>query len=173
MIIFVILGMWHGASWTYVIFGAMHGFYVVVNHLWRRAFPAFNRNNQRKPLWAFENICSCILTFTAVNFGFVMFRAESVSSAINIYRGMFGAGESVNFPDIPLKVVLCIGFCFALVLIPSNTLQISKSFEPYGANSELSSRYEESVFFSIFIGILLVLSVLKINKNSVFLYFQF
>ena len=49
MIIFLILGFWHGASWNYIIFGAMHGFFVVSNHLYRKLFSSTSKKYKYNP----------------------------------------------------------------------------------------------------------------------------
>jgi alginate O-acetyltransferase complex protein AlgI len=73
----LLAGLWHGAGWTFIAWGALHGLYLAVNHLWREfGFPL------ARPLgWA--------LTFTAVVVGWVIFRAETMSGALNMLSGMF------------------------------------------------------------------------------------
>ncbi len=75
---FLLGGLWHGAGWTFVIWGAMHGIALVLHRLWStRAYkmPVL-------PAWA--------LTFVFVNFAWVMFRADDVSTAARIMSGMIG-----------------------------------------------------------------------------------
>jgi alginate O-acetyltransferase complex protein AlgI len=74
----VLAGLWHGAGWTFVMWGALHGFYLAVNHVWR----ALGFGLARPLGWA--------LTFTAVVIGWVVFRAETMSAALNVLSGMIG-----------------------------------------------------------------------------------
>jgi alginate O-acetyltransferase complex protein AlgI len=76
-------GLWHGAGWTFALWGTGHGILIVTNHLWRdfRGNPA--------PTLRFRPL-SRIATFLAVSFLWVAFRAENADAMIALYRGMLG-----------------------------------------------------------------------------------
>jgi len=65
----LISGIWHGAGWTYIIWGGMHGLALVVNHLWKR-------NKLYMP-----SFFGWVITFSFVNITFVFFRSKTVSGA--------------------------------------------------------------------------------------------
>jgi alginate O-acetyltransferase complex protein AlgI len=88
MIVFLLLGLWHGANWTFVLFGAMNGIMLIINHLWRRR--SYWKRDKSKPMALSSRLAAWLFTFIGVVFSFVMFRAESVSSAIEMFRGMLG-----------------------------------------------------------------------------------
>lgn len=93
MATFVLGGLWHGASWMFVIWGAMHGVALVVHRLWRRlgrALPA-------PAAW--------LLTFLFVNAGWVFFRAESLADARRVLGGMvdFGSASGGAVASIPTE----------------------------------------------------------------------
>jgi len=88
MIVMLIGGLWHGAGWTFVIWGALHGFYIFLNHAWR-AFTERMGRDLNKKTWIGTSF-SGMITFFAVVFAWVFFRAESYDAAINILRGMLG-----------------------------------------------------------------------------------
>jgi alginate O-acetyltransferase complex protein AlgI len=71
-------GLWHGANWTFVVWGGAHGLALAVNRLW-------NSSGLRMPLFF-----DWLTTFLFVNFTWVLFRATSFSDAIKVYKGMFG-----------------------------------------------------------------------------------
>ena len=79
-------GLWHGAGWTFVIWGGLHGFYLMVNHMWRALKGQMG--------WAeggrLANAGSFVLTFLAAVVGWVFFRAEYVASAMVMLKGMLG-----------------------------------------------------------------------------------
>lgn len=81
----VIGGLWHGANWTFVLWGAFHGVLLAINHAWRRW------RGRRAPTQAgrFAGWCA---TFTAFVFGMVLFRAADVSAALNMFQAMAGFG---------------------------------------------------------------------------------
>ncbi len=76
---FLLGGLWHGAGWTFIIWGAMHGMALVIHRRWSTA----GYSMAAVPAW--------ILTFIFVNFAWVMFRAEDVDTAVRIMSGMAGA----------------------------------------------------------------------------------
>jgi D-alanyl-lipoteichoic acid acyltransferase DltB (MBOAT superfamily) len=79
-------GLWHGAGWTFVLWGALHGVYLVVHHLWRQrrgGTPADACGRLRRA-------GAVALTFVAVAAGWALFRAESVACAVRLWRGMLG-----------------------------------------------------------------------------------
>lgn len=81
-------GLWHGAGWGFVIWGALHGSYLVVNHILRRLTAPLKHPLGRRLLgaggWA--------LTFLAVVFGWVFFRATTLDGALEIAGAMLGIG---------------------------------------------------------------------------------
>ena len=74
----LIMGLWHGAGWTFVLWGGIHGLCLMVNHQWRRLGIALPR------------FLSWGLTFLCVNFAWVLFRAENLEQGANIIRSMVG-----------------------------------------------------------------------------------
>lgn len=78
MVVFVIGGLWHGAAWTFVFWGFLHGAAIITERL-------FKKTGIRLP-----KIVSWILTFGFVNTAWVFFRATTWADAIKVLKGMFG-----------------------------------------------------------------------------------
>jgi D-alanyl-lipoteichoic acid acyltransferase DltB (MBOAT superfamily) len=87
-------GLWHGAGWTYIIWGGLHGSYLVINHGWQRLHKCF----WHKPPSKFMHAFSVLITFLAVVVAWVVFRADSVNSALAILKAMAGM-YGFNLPD--------------------------------------------------------------------------
>src|SRR6202048_4663311 len=83
MITMLLGGLWHGAAWTFVIWGALHGAYLCINHAWNRFGPAVAPRYQRV-----ANIAAFIVTFLSVVAAWVFFRADSMSTAIYVLGRM-------------------------------------------------------------------------------------
>ena len=81
-------GLWHGAAWTFVLWGALHGIYLVINHAWRSVRCRFAQGNI--VLQSFEAFVYHALTFLAVVVAWVYFRAEDLNIAHNVLSGMAG-----------------------------------------------------------------------------------
>ena len=89
-------GLWHGAGWTFVLWGGLHGIYLVVNHYWRHLMDTLNLTRVTdRPIYS---ILAWITTFLAVVLGWVLFRAESMDVAVRIYRGMLGL-DGIGIPN--------------------------------------------------------------------------
>jgi D-alanyl-lipoteichoic acid acyltransferase DltB (MBOAT superfamily) len=81
-------GLWHGAGWTFVVWGALHGLYLIINHAWHATI--LNLRLSRFFSGRAYSIASGMLTFFAVVVAWVFFRADSFSGAIAILKGMAG-----------------------------------------------------------------------------------
>jgi len=88
----VLCGVWHGAGWTYVAFGALHGFYLAVNQAWRTVRKHRDRRLGRKrghSTW-WGRPLAVLLTFACWLVGLALFRAANMHDAVMILKGMFG-----------------------------------------------------------------------------------
>jgi alginate O-acetyltransferase complex protein AlgI len=72
-------GLWHGAAWTFVIWGIMHGAYLIVNALWKKL-----------SLFRLPGLAAVTITFVCVICGWVVFRAPTLERSSEIFAGMFG-----------------------------------------------------------------------------------
>ncbi|MCC7079781.1 MAG: MBOAT family protein [Burkholderiales bacterium] len=90
-------GLWHGAAWTFVAWGAFHGALLMINHAWRDLRARLSGG----PSWLkrIEVAIGAAITFVAVFVGWVLFRADDLPSAVTILRGMAGLnGTSIPPP---------------------------------------------------------------------------
>ncbi|MBI4294369.1 MAG: MBOAT family protein [Betaproteobacteria bacterium] len=85
-------GLWHGANWTFVLWGALHGALLAVNHAWTRLRAYMNLGLEAGP----ARTAGILLTFIAVTLAWVPFRAESLDDAGRMLAALFPAG-----PDAP------------------------------------------------------------------------
>jgi len=165
-------GLWHGAGWTFVLWGGLHGVYLSINHLWRkRGF------SLPKPL-------AWIITFVAVVFGWVLFRAPTLPDALEICKAMIGMkgivlpsagrldwlthlgiqlklwGEFIYLPPGGLRdLATLVGLLLSVILLP-NTQQIIQRVKP-------------TWWWAVLCGSLTAYCLLLLNRVSEFLYFQF
>ncbi|MGO4666553.1 MBOAT family O-acyltransferase [Bosea sp. 2RAB26] len=99
MIVMLLGGLWHGAQWTFVAWGALHGFYLIVNHAWRYA---------RGPLPAswLERAAGWLLTFLAVVVAWVLFKSDDFQTAQRVFLGMMGANGLIDFQSYSQQAVM-------------------------------------------------------------------
>ena len=90
MVTMTLGGLWHGANWTFVIWGALHGLFLVVNHAWRKMAGRWI------PVKGVSARLYCLaasaLTFLCVVLAWIFFRGDSWSAAILLLKGCFGYG---------------------------------------------------------------------------------
>ena len=192
MITMLLGGLWHGAGWTFVIWGALHGGYLIVNHAWHalRAAVGFPGPPSR-----FSRFAGCALTFVAVVVGWVFFRAPTVDQALAILAGMAGLngvslpaglagymgpvrplaeglgiayalGSGTQFVSTYLWVAALSGIAF---LLP-NTQQFIDRHEPRLKNT---LTWRPTRAWAIAIGAMFAAGVLTLSSVTEFLYFQF
>jgi D-alanyl-lipoteichoic acid acyltransferase DltB (MBOAT superfamily) len=99
----VLGGLWHGAGWTFVIWGALHGFYLIVNHAWHAMRAAAGIGAGEGSAWGRAGART--VTLLAVIVGWVFFRADTVATAERILLAMAGA----NGATIPAGIVAALG----------------------------------------------------------------
>jgi len=100
MITMVLGGLWHGAGWTFVFWGFLHGLYLLINNLWDSVLRRLRALDRVVNSWPFRAF-GWFVTMVAVVIGWVFFRAEDFRSALIMIRGMFGFHGAV----LPNQVV--------------------------------------------------------------------
>ncbi|HEY0481582.1 MAG TPA: MBOAT family O-acyltransferase [Kofleriaceae bacterium] len=167
MVTFVLAGLWHGASWTFVVFGAWWGIALSINHGWRQA-------HLPKPPVAL----AWLLTAAAITIGMVLFRAPDLHTATAIL------GSLVRFdltPQLAISSIAALAIpVTALCLFAPNTSQIMDGWEVSGDPSPkftgpriFSWRWSlrgQGLAFTVFILFALVMAG---EQSSTFLYYQF
>lgn len=173
---FVLGGLWHGASWMFVIWGALHGIALIIYRLWHEA-------GFRLP-----KALAWLLTFCFINITWVFFRAKTLPDAFRILRGMFDIHSGIYFPNpiIPTDKLAWAGWladdllqylptgvvvnfqCFIALLFAFFIIAQKNSFElmqtkPHGMIK---------LFSALFLFCMAAYALL-ISTSTVFLYFNF
>lgn len=165
MTTFLLGGLWHGAGWTFIFWGALHGAAVVTNRLWEKTGLTLNK------------FVAWFITFNYINITWVFFRAESWGNAIGVLKGMFGLSElslrtamkdKIDFFELlPFSFLNDFNeiyiFLFLLLLavtLLKNSVKRIEDFSPTLTNF-------------IFIMVLGLLSFIGLDTVSEFLYFNF
>lgn len=183
-------GIWHGAGWQFIVWGALHGVYLSLNHAWAKLAPGWLRAS---PAW---RPLAWGLTFLAVVIAWVPFRAADLPAAGRIWAGMAG----LNGAELPAAVAAMLpggqhlgltvvpggggvflwGFAWCLALLAAclalpNTQQFMARFEPAlnhdGSIGWLALRPTPA--WGAAMAGMLALGVLGLAQVSEFLYFQF
>jgi len=172
-IVFLVSGLWHGANWTFVIWGALHGFYLVFGIVTKNLREKFNK------LFYFNKIAflPALSTFVLVSFAWIFFRANNVRSAIYIIKHIF-----TGIPDIINKLLhhqsvfeylglgkkdLVLSILLILFLETVHYVQSKKNI------SEIFTQKPVYIRWAVYYGLILTIIVLGVFENRQFIYFQF
>jgi D-alanyl-lipoteichoic acid acyltransferase DltB (MBOAT superfamily) len=191
---FVAVGLWHGAGWTFVLYGVMQGIYLCVNEAWRERARATARARRRSSQAPASNqtapapwipLIYQALTLIAVMYSNVMFRAISPAQAFEIWKGMsgaFGTGALGPVADLGWGFAVTLLACVLVVFLAPNTQQIMGLFDPAlnwrewrdVARAPLAWTWRPSPAGVAFAAVALFMGVMFIQKGrAVFIYFNF
>jgi alginate O-acetyltransferase complex protein AlgI len=158
-LVFLASGLWHGASWSFVFWGAFHGFFLVIE----RAFFG-------KVLARIGKLPSILITFFIVNIGWVFFRIEKIGDAFLYLKTMFTLNTNNEFEfdnEFQFYFFLAIIFSFFAISKYTQKIQDAVYFDSY---TNLKHLYVAAISILLF-----VLSVSSITSSGFnpFIYFRF
>jgi hypothetical protein len=177
-------GLWHGGGWTFVIWGGMHGLFLSINHGW---------NYCSEKLFGTRHIgggMPCFvarsITFFAIVVAWVIFRAESIDGALNMYAGMFGY-NGFSFHGMfrnevfskPKEGILLLSALFFVTMYAPNSIDIFINERPVLSENNLVKEqknkliWKPSILYGFIGSIIFIISVLSIPDGGEFLYFNF
>ena len=166
LITFFLGGLWHGAGWTFVVWGALHGIGTLIHRQWQKMPPVIS--NQVMP-----PVVAWLLTFNFVNACWVVFRAANLTDAYLILKAMTW-GDGWHWPELNLgtlfageagavKITLTVAIGLLICIVSPNSIALHKRLTP------------KSVY-ALYIMLLLCISLVTmfyLKTPSEFLYFQF
>ena len=158
-IVFLISGLWHGAAWTFVLWGVFHGTFLILDRLFMVDF--------LKKIGKFPSI---MLTFLTVVLGWVLFRADTVGDALSFYRALFAfrTGTSVSLSSqCLLFFILAIVFSFLPALKAGNRW-MNLFFDKSPSNSRTIVLFIVSILLFF-----LSVGALSVTDFNPFIYFRF
>ncbi len=164
---FLISGLWHGAEWTFIIWGALHGIYLVFANITKdqRKWVNSGLGLTKHPL--LHHLLQVALTFILVLFGWVFFRANNTADAITVLQNMFtwNAAGTINLFRIPSDLYIALSAIGLLFFIEI----LEERMQLYEKLTLLTRPYK----WLILILLILTIFVLGMWEAQDFLYFQF
>jgi alginate O-acetyltransferase complex protein AlgI len=180
-ITFLISGLWHGANWTYIIWGALHGFYLVFAIVSQDIRTNIKKKLGLNKFSPFHKYFQLIGTFLLVAFAWIFFRAKSVTDAVYIVTHLFS-----NVPE-QLKAIVSnmnqerqqllylnqstINFLIALLFI--FIMELVHFMQRKGSMLQLINAQPSYFRWSIYISVILCILFFGITEDIQFIYFQF
>ncbi|HMC87645.1 MAG TPA: MBOAT family O-acyltransferase [Chitinophagaceae bacterium] len=158
-VVFILSGLWHGANWTFIIWGLLHGLFILLGHLRRSRFPKL----------IFNPFFEIISTFLLVSFAWIFFRSQNIREALIFIKRIFDpktvqiiGGE---FDERSLLVYSFVGICTVI------TADIIAEYFP-GKFSLVHNR-RSWIRMTSCIGLIIVIILFGVFDGSQFIYFQF
>ena len=170
MATFLIGGIWHGAGWTFLFWGFLHGIAIVIHRAWNKM--GFKLNS----------LLAWFVTFNFINITWVFFRAKEWDDAIKVLKGMFTGAlvlppewkEKLNFltnTDVQfgswLQAISRDEYTIYWVLMGIFVTVVLKN------SNELAARFKPSVLTALYAAVLFLAAASSLSKLSEFLYFNF
>jgi D-alanyl-lipoteichoic acid acyltransferase DltB (MBOAT superfamily) len=198
---FLLCGLWHGAGWTYVVFGALHGAYLVIYQMWRLARRRGGRRHAAPTWWGIA--LGVLLTYACWLVGLAFFRSETLPGAFGLLAGMAGlngfalpdsweahwgsagdwlAAHGVAFTEsrgmVTRGLLSWIAVLLAIVWLAPNTQQIMARYDPAlgipaGSRPARWLAWRPAAWAALATALALLAAVLNLQQASEFLYFQF
>lgn len=195
-------GLWHGAAWTFALWGGLHGCYLIINHAWR-ALRASLKQDLTRSTWA-GRFAGTAITFFAVVVSWVFFRAASFDAALSMLKAMAGLnGASIPAAFAPalgglrepieafgvefylgggsqfMSTYLWVIALSLVVFLAPNTQEIMRSWrldlgETHApVGSQERFAWKPSIRWAVLMSVVTIAGILSLSHPSEFLYFQF
>jgi len=168
MIVFLISGFWHGANWTFLVWGGLHGLYFILTYL----INIIKEKSKLSFVSGFNNtrkIFNIIITFNLVSFSWIFFRANSISDALFIIRNLFSDFE-LKFGGYNLglgqsKTITI--FIIIILLIIVDLVQYKYDWQEWLMSKPVWVRW------TIYYSFMLLILIFGVFSQNEFIYFQF
>ena len=192
MVTMLIGGLWHGASWTFIFWGFLHGVFLIINHLYRFI-------KIKSSITYISNFIYWFFTFFVVSTSWVFFRSPSFESASLIIKSMFAidglilpsslyvllnsfVGEklivflNITFSGSPpfniISSIAFLGLTFIIIILFPQSQELTKKLNLL-FKSEIKNNFIKISFIGILIGLMVVYTTLRTDNPQEFIYFNF
>ena len=178
MITMLVGGMWHGADWTFVAWGGLHGVYLVVNHQWTAL------RSRGSPPGRIEIAAGAVLTFLCVVVAWVFFRATSFHGAATLLVSMAGLGDAASNVQATSLMnpvanwTWCIALLFVTTFLPNTQQFVARRISDWptitvGFRGATVAWARPGFAVAAGLGLLAAFALMNLSRPSEFLYFNF
>lgn len=165
MITMLLGGLWHGASWSFVLWGAIHGVSLCLHKFVMSIFPSFKSTGSQMPLW--RRLIGVFVTFNIVSFSWIFFRADTFSSALDVIS------QITTSLDLSILFHFISGYRVSMVLI---FVGFATHFIKSSWYVKLSNRFITLPYYVYPIALAaMIWAIMQMRSGEVqpFIYFQF
>jgi alginate O-acetyltransferase complex protein AlgI len=174
LIVFLLSGIWHGANWTFVVWGLLHACFLIAGLITLSLQQTLSNWAVKSKLGNLNAFLHVAVTFILVDLAWIFFRARSLNDSLIILKGTLRAMLNFNYHDLLIDIdrsglssrYLMISVPLILLIIVSQNLKID-SFVQW--TQKLNVRYRWAVYYLIILSII----IFGVYQQSQFIYFQF
>lgn len=161
LITMVLGGLWHGASFRFIIWGAIHGVALAGHKLWMELFPKIKTGN------FFLKLLGVFVTFNLVSFAWIFFRAPDMKSVGEMLSQI---GTSFGFALIP-DILISYWIVFAIIIVGFAIHWLPSNFKEFYRGAFIKT----PIWLKVIITVLVVIIIFQAKSSNVqpFIYFQF
>jgi alginate O-acetyltransferase complex protein AlgI len=133
LITMLIGGLWHGAGWTFIVWGGLHGIYLIIHHSWQSIRKKLGQDLNRSSWWG--RLTGRAITFIAVVIAWVLFRAENLTTARSILGSMFTIPTTADLffkfeiIESPIEAIVWTTILLCIAWFMPNTQSLIRSFK--------------------------------------------
>lgn len=169
IVVFVVSGLWHGANWTFVIWGALHGGYMVVSLLTSKLRAQIPDTLKLSQLPALQQVIQMFFTFHLVVFAWIFFRANSIGDAFYIVQHLFAGIELKSGYGIDIGGT----YQLAVIALAVLLMELVHWLQTRGSVTQMLANRPIWIRWPVYYG--LAFTILLLGKFGVqeFIYFQF
>ncbi len=164
-IVFLVSGLWHGANWTFILWGAIHALFYLFENWGDKLLNKLNLTKIKD--YTFYTICKMGIVFMGVSYAWIFFRAQSISDALLISSKIFGNWGQPLYLGAS-TITFALSCLLILVLLGVQILQYTNISSLYFSKSKVSPLLSSVGYLLLLVGI----SLLGMSSQS-FIYFQF
>lgn len=179
-ITFLISGLWHGASWTFVVWGSINGIYLIIGASTKPFRKRIAQALGIEHAWLYRTVLKTVVTFTLICIAWVFFRSASIEDAWFILQhGIFNItawGNSAHFAGMMKGTDVFMGasrFDFIVAIGVILLMEIIHMIQHHNGIRHMLSSKPTAVRYAIYVLILLSIFLLGKFENQQFIYFQF
>jgi alginate O-acetyltransferase complex protein AlgI len=168
LVVFLLSGLWHGANWTFIVWGGLHGLYYLLSVRTQQLRTSFIHALHLDRFPTFHRTLQIGATFLLVTFAWIFFRANSLTDALYIVSHFLSGWERDAFtPLLPFRFELTVGVLSGLVLLAVELLK--------GASLSVTGIFERHIVLRwlLYYGLAAAILVFGNFESKAFIYFQF
>ena len=176
LVVFGVSGLWHGANWTFVIWGLLHGSYYLFSHMTRNVRAATVRATGLARMPRLHGLLQIIFIFAIVNLGWIFFRANSLADALYIVGHLHTGWGALATDGLKAALLMPLDLRLreaAIIVAAVAVMEGMHWLQGKNTIEDTITRWPLPVRWAMYVGLILAVLNLGIAEEIPFIYFQF